>query len=116
MKFIVHTVILLFTAFAAHGQDDLMEILDKETGQESLYTEQTFKGTRLINGHSVETRKRGVLDVLISHRFGRLNTGPYELFGLDESNVRLGMDYGISDRLNFGVGRNSFEKNIRFVF
>jgi len=48
--------------------------------------------------------------VLISHRFGRLNTGAYELFGLDESNVRLGVDYGISDRLNFGIGRNSFEK------
>lgn len=110
MKFTVHSVILLFTAFGAYGQDDLMEILDKETGQESLYTEQTFKGTRLINGHSVETRKRGVLDALISHRFGRLNTGAYELFGLDESNVRLGVDYGISDRLNFGIGRNSFEK------
>lgn len=92
------------------AQEDLMDILDKETKQETNFTEQTFKGTRLINGHSIETRKKGVLDVIISHRFGRLNSGAYELFGLDESNVRLGVDYGIMDRLNAGVGRNSFEK------
>ena len=110
MKFTVHIIFFVFIVSAAYSQDDLMDIVEQETGQDSIFTEQTFKGTRLINGHSVETRKRGVLDVLISHRFGRLNTGAYELFGLDESNVRLGLDYGISDRLNFGIGRNSFEK------
>lgn len=92
------------------AQQDLMDVLDKETENQSLFTEQTFKGTRLINGHSVETRKRGVLDVIIGHRFGRLNSGAYELFGLDESNVRLGADFGVTDRFNIGVGRNSFEK------
>lgn len=92
------------------AQDDLMELLDKEIETASPYVEQTFKGTRLINGHSVETRDKGVLDVIISHRFGRLNSGGYHLFGLDESNVRLGADYGITDRLNAGIGRNSFEK------
>lgn len=89
---------------------DLMDLADEETGQGAVVTEQTFKGTRLMNGHSIETRDRGVLDVIISHRFGRVNGGAYELFGLDESNVRLGVDYGISDRFNVGVGRNSFEK------
>lgn len=104
-------ILLIFCGLSnGYGQDDLMDIIEDETGEEPFFTEQTFKGTRLINGQSVETRKRGVLDVLISHRFGRLNTGAYELFGLDESNVRLGVDYGISDRLNFGIGRNSFEK------
>lgn len=92
------------------AQQDLMDVLDKETENQTLFTEQTFKGTRLINGHSVETRKRGVLDVIIGHRFGRLNSGAYELYGLDESNVRLGADFGLTDRFNIGVGRNSFEK------
>ena len=94
----------------AIAQEDLMDLVDQETQQEPIYTEQTFKGSRLINGHSIETRKKGVLDVIISHRFGRLNSGAYELFGLDETNVRLGADYGITDRLNAGFGRNSFEK------
>lgn len=92
------------------AQEDLLELVDKESADRSGFVEQTFKGTRLINGHSIETRKRGILDVIISHRFGRLNSGAYELFGLDESNVRLGVDFGLTDRLDIGVGRNSFEK------
>ena len=110
MKSFFLVILLMLPVWNLLAQEDLMDILDKETKQETNFTEQTFKGTRLINGHSIETRKKGVLDVIISHRFGRVNSGAYELFGLDESNVRLGVDYGIMDRLNAGVGRNSFEK------
>ena len=111
MKFLPAIVIVFLIPFRpALAQDDLLNILDKESPKETSVVEQTFKGTRLINGHSIETRKKGVLDVIISHRFGRINSGGYQLFGLDDSNVRLGADYGITDRLNAGVGRNSFEK------
>lgn len=110
MRRSLYAVICYLCCSSAFAQEDLMELVDKETEQGRMLTEQTFKGTHLINGHSVETRKRGVLDFIISHRFGRLNTGAYQFFGLDESNVRLGLDYGISDRFNLGVGRNSFEK------
>ena len=108
-------VLLLFFATASPllAQDDLMEVLreqEKREGPVKEYTEAIFKGTRLINGHTVETRTRGVMDVIISHRFGRLNSGAYELFGLDEANVRLGVDYGVTDRLTLGVGRSSFLK------
>jgi hypothetical protein len=51
-----------------------------------------------------------VLDVKISHRFGMLKLGAYELFGLDQATIRIGADYGISDRLTIGLGRSSFEK------
>jgi hypothetical protein len=110
MKFFLPVVLCMLPLWTLQAQDDLMEIIEKETEPQSDYTESTFKGTRLINGHSIETRKKGVLDVIISHRFGRVNSGAYELFGLDESNVRLGVDYGITDRFNAGFGRNSFEK------
>lgn len=110
MKWVLPIAILIMVSHPLLAQEDLLELADKETDMGKGTMDQTFKGTRLINGHSVETRQRGVLDVIISHRFGRLNSGAYELFGMDESNVRLGVDYGISDRLNAGVGRNSFEK------
>lgn len=103
-------LILFVSSFCRVAAQDLMKLVDKETEPESEYTEQTFKGTRLINGHSIETRKMGVLDVIIGHRFGRLNSGGYDLFGLDDSQARLGVDYGITDRLNAGAGRSSFEK------
>ena len=66
-----------------------MDLLEKEAKPAINYTEATFKGTRLINGHSIETRKKGVLDFIIGHRFGRINSGAYEFFGLDQSNLRI---------------------------
>jgi opacity protein-like surface antigen len=50
------------------------------------------------------------LDLKISHRFGNLNTGTYELFGLDNATMRFGFDYGLTDRFTIGVGRSTFEK------
>jgi hypothetical protein len=101
------SVLLSLNAFA---QDDLMNLLESNTEESIHFTEATFKGSRLINGHTVETRKQGELEFLISHRFGRLNSGAYEFFGLDAANVRLGLEYGVADFLTLGVGRNSFEK------
>lgn len=70
----------------------------------------TFKGTRVINGHSIETPGKGSMLFLISHRFGTLNSGAYEFFGLDQATIRLGLEYGLTDQLAVGVGRSSLEK------
>lgn len=109
-KWLSICLLCLLSFSLARAQDDLLESLQQQEPESGYYTLATFKGSRLINGHSVEMRKKKELDVIISHRFGRLNSGLYNLFGLDESNVRLGLDYGLSDRLNIGFGRNSFEK------
>jgi hypothetical protein len=74
------------------------------------YVQATFKGTRVINGHSIETPGGGSLVFLISHRFGTLNSGAYNFFGLDQATIRLGLEYGLTDRLAVGVGRSSLEK------
>lgn len=103
-------VTLLFVSVVALGQDDLLDMLAQETSSETFEVEATFKGTRLINGHSVETRRKKNLDFIISHRFGEISGGGYQFYGLDQSNVRLGFDYGLTDDLNIGIGRNSFEK------
>ncbi len=74
------------------------------------FSHRTFRGTRIINGHSVELNRNGELDFLISHRFGSLKGGAYELFGLDDSNIRFGLEYGVNDRINIGFGRSSSGK------
>jgi hypothetical protein len=63
-----------------------------------------------MNGHSIERMPSGQLDVRISHRFGTLNSGGYNFFGLDQSNIHLGLEYGITNWLMIGVGRSEFEK------
>lgn len=110
MKIICFAVCVLLFISPVMAQDDLLDMLDDESSNETYITAATFKGTRLINGHSVETRKKNNLDFIISHRFGKMSGGIYEFYGLDQSNIRIGFDYGVSDRFNIGVGRNSFEK------
>ncbi len=91
---------------------NLLDMLDKDVKAKPAtdYATATFKTTRLINAHSIEQLAGGVLDVKISHRFGTLNDGFYELFGLDNASIRIGGDYGITNWLMVGLGRSSFEK------
>ena len=110
MKNIVVIGLCLLLGVKAYAQDDLLELLEEESSEETFVVEATFKGTRLINGHSVETRRKNNLDFLISHRFGKISGGIYEFLGFDQSNVRIGFDYGLTDNFNIGIGRNSFEK------
>lgn len=112
MKRITIPALLLFFSLNAFAQDDLMKMLEEETEKDKKpdYTTATFKTTRLINGHSVENVAAGVLDFRISHRFGYLNSGAYELWGLDQATMRLGLDYGITKWWMVGVGRSTYQK------
>ena len=74
------------------------------------YTYQTFRDTRIINGHSVESGPQGELKFIISHRFGTLDGGVQKLYGLDESFIRIGLDYAVTNNLDVGIGRSSNDK------
>jgi hypothetical protein len=113
-KFFMRLLVLLFltTSFSAMAQNDLLEELEKNDVTENENTIATFKGTRIVNGHSIETKPGGTLEFIFSHRFGAMNTGWYEMFGLDQAFVRIGLDYGITDRLSVGLGRNSINKTL----
>jgi len=105
-------MLLSFALPRIYAQDDLMKMLDDDSKKtkKKNYATATFKTSRLINGHSIENVAPGVLDLKISHRFGMLNRGAYELFGLDQASMRIGLDYGISKRLMVGAGRSTYQK------
>jgi hypothetical protein len=102
--------LLLFSGNLLFSQNDtsMLSMLDPE--EETVYVGSTYKSTRIVNSHSLKTTPKGVLDFRIAHRFGFVNTGIYEMFGLDQATIRLGFDYGITDWLMVGVGRSSFDK------
>jgi hypothetical protein len=110
MKRLLLTFMTLTSTMMLWAQDDLLSMLEEESNNLPNIIEATFKGTRLINGHSIETRNEGTLEFIISHRFGTLNSGGYNLWGLDQSNIRLALEYSILDQLMIGLGRNSYEK------
>jgi hypothetical protein len=76
------------------------------------YTFATFKTTRIVSSQSIENPPKGVLLFMISHHFGQLNDGAYGLYGLDKSTIRLGLEYGIGEKLAIGIGRSTYNKNI----
>ena len=108
-KYVLLSTFILIMPICLVSQD-LEAILEEESSDTTLVVASTFNGTRLLNGHSVETRKTGVLEFLISHRFGRVNSGFDQLFGLDESNIRFGFEYAFNDNVTLALGRSSFEK------
>ncbi len=108
----IYTLLLFASPLFALAQDDLMAELEKSEKSRTQYFDQAFKGTRLVNGQSVQTVGKGALEFIFAHRFGAMNGGAYELFGLDQAYVRIGLEYGITDKLGVGIGRNSVDKTM----
>ena len=93
--------------------DELDAIQSQETpppNPKKTFIYNTFGGTHLINGQTIETINKKTMAMIISHRFGRVNGGWREFFGLDQASIRLGFEYGILDNLTVGLGRSNYNK------
>jgi len=88
--------------------DSLLNLLNRDG--RPAYVTATFKATRIINGQSIENVGAGVLDFRVAHRFGSLNQGIGNFFGLDNAVTKIGFDYGFTDWLMAGIGRGTYEK------
>lgn len=104
-------LILLATGFSAAAQNDLMKEMNDSTHKKE-YVTSAFKSSRVINGHSMEMLGAGNLDLRILHRFGPVNQGIDQLFGLDQASMRIGFDYGLSNNLTIGIGRTTYKKEL----
>jgi hypothetical protein len=95
--------------FVQAQEDDLLSALG-EPEEITEYAIAGFKTTRVINSHSFETTAKGVLNFKISHRFGFVDQGLYDIFGLDNATIKLAFEYGLTPWLDIGVGRSTVEK------
>lgn len=103
-------VVLIGSTTNAQSLDDLLdgELNEKPTTE---IISATFKSVQLINSHTTRSPVEKQLIFLISHRFGYLNSGFSDLFGLDNATVRFGFEYGISQKLALGFGRSTYNRN-----
>jgi len=114
---IFHALFIVALSVPAYGQEeDLDKVLDAmdEKEEETLHVTGAFKATTVINLQSLEKKATGALEFRIAHRFGPLNGGSYQIFGLDQATMRLSLEYGINRFLNAGVGRSTYEKTFDF--
>lgn len=106
MKYIYLILLLIPTLTIA--QDDLFSEIDVEAEED--YKSAAFKGLKIVNFESTKMISSKELYFIVSHRFGSIETGFKDFFGLDQAVTRLRLLYGITDGINIGVSRSSFRK------
>jgi hypothetical protein len=122
--FFVH---LLFLVFQVKSQEDLLNLVtESEADGKSKKVYATFKTTKIVSSQTIETVKKNNLDFRVTHRFGNvynsssnnpLNDAAHTYFGLDNStDIRISFDYGITDDITVGFGRNKFRETYDGTF
>jgi len=96
------------------SQDDLLSELNSDVKIDSTVTS-SFKGLKIVNLESTKLVSKSDFYFVIAHRFGSVKGGIKELFGIDQSTIRFSFIFGVSDRLNLGVSRSSFNKMYDFT-
>jgi hypothetical protein len=96
---------------ALQAQDDLLSLLGEEKPKKER-VKYAFKSSRVINSHSMEFINPGTMDFRILHRFGSLDQGYKNFFGLDQASMRMSFDFGLLHNLMVGVGRSTYKKEV----
>lgn len=95
------SVVLMSTTTLVIAQD----VTVTEEKKEVKPVRSTFESTWLIDNQSVMVPEKGALQMDIMHRFGTVNNGYDDFFGLyAPSNIRIGMSYVPMDKLIVGFG------------
>ena len=90
-------------------EDDLLSEIDTDSIGEQ-YATAAFKGLKIVNFESTKLVAKKELTLVVSHRFGSIENGLDTFFGLDDAVTRINFVYGITDAINIGVSRSSFQK------
>ncbi len=111
MRIALLGIVLCFFNFNLVAQQDslLINLLENQP-EEKTFSPSAFKGTRLINGHTIEMLGKKTLEFRVAHRFGDVDGGTETFWGLDKANMNLTFDYSLTNRLTIGIGRNSYQK------
>jgi len=105
--------LIIFLLSFTFAQDDLLSFLEDEQFV-PLPIQGTFKATRIVNAQSVELPRSKTLEFIITHRFGTMSNGFYDLYGLDEASARFDLSYGFNEKISLGAGRSSHKKTYDF--
>lgn len=108
MKTIHVLLLLLFLPALNEAQEDLFSEIDQEVPED--YKSAAFKGLKIVNFESTKMISKKEMYFVVSHRFGSIETGFEDFFGLDQAVTRLNLLYGVTDGINIGFSRSSFRK------
>ena len=111
IKKILLLLVVCFSFYSAEAQeDDLFKELDSLVIDESIFTLPAFKALQIGNLQSTKMVGKKELYMVVAHRFGYLKDGVKEFYGLDQANTKIQFLYGIGNRFQLGISRDSYEK------
>jgi len=98
-------VFLLFTVFFSISG---ITFSQEEKDKSPVYS--PWACSQLIDNQTVVTPEKGLMEFVIHHRFGKISEIS-DLFGIyAPSNIRLGFNYGITNKLMLGIGTEKDNK------
>ncbi len=111
----MHKCGLLFILALFFSQSVYAQLERKRTVRDEPV--EVFLTMSLVTMSTTSNLKKNNMNSTIMHNFGLVSGGISDFWGLDNgAAVRLGIDYGISDRLSVGIGRTSREDNVDLRF
>ncbi len=112
MKQLFLIACIAFTS-SIFSQDDLLASLKTKNTKNTVSS--TFKSFKLINFETTKLVPKKHLDFVVAHRFGSIENGFDDLFGLDLASTRIQFLYGITDNFNVSFSRSGFETTYDFA-
>ena len=103
------TIAFIVLSSSVNAQS-LLDKLDKEFPEKTVYEIAAFKTTRIGLGHSIETRKKGALEISLYNRYWNIPNFEGQRFLADVVSTRYGLDYSFSDNFTFGLGYTNHDK------
>ncbi len=95
--------------FLMVAQDDLLKEIDTlSDANESVVA--AFKSLKIVNLESTKLAAKGDLYLVIAHRFGYIDNGFDDFFGLDVANTRIQFVYGLTNGITIHASRSGFQK------
>ena len=96
-------IILAFCLLTSNG----ILAQDKSTVEKPVRS--PWETTTIVDFASTRNLTKGTLELMIHHRFGTFDNGISDIYGIyAPSNIRMGLDYGITSKISIGFGS---EKN-----
>ncbi|WP_339685799.1 DUF5777 family beta-barrel protein [uncultured Nonlabens sp.] len=106
------TLFVFLTALIAVGQEDLLEGLEPEIDQEVVAT---WKSLKVVNFETTKLVAPKEFQLIISHRFGSVENGIDDLFGMDNAVTRFQFAYGLTEWMHVEASRTGFNKTYQLA-
>lgn len=102
------SIMLFAVPLLMNAQDDLLSEIDTTATNETVAS--AFKSLKIVNLESTKLAAKGDFYFIVAHRFGFIDKGFDDFFGLDNANTQLKFLYGVNDWLTVHIGRSGFQE------